>query len=121
MEAYLGNLYNHGAVLVNIFGWAVGPSSNPFRKIAEGKQSIEAYQKFLRGEKLQEDPALGGIPSLEFFSKMRTLQKELPVYVEKHGPKDVKALVMTLDQYMKSAQYTKAEEIIDEIFKTIEK
>ena len=37
MESYLGNLFNHGAVLVNIFGWGVGDRGNPFRKIAEGE------------------------------------------------------------------------------------
>ena len=54
MERYLGSLFNHGAVLVNIFGWGVGPESNPFRKIAESDSAIHAYRRFLRGEELAE-------------------------------------------------------------------
>ncbi|MHB1000865.1 MAG: hypothetical protein ACYC27_16610 [Armatimonadota bacterium] len=121
MEAYLGNLYNHGAILVNVFGWAVGPPSNPFRGVAESAKSIEAYQKFLRGKELQEDPTLGGIASIGFISKIRKIQKELPLYVEKHGPRDVQALAVALEQHMKSAQYTEAEKNADEILEIIEK
>jgi hypothetical protein len=54
METYLGNLFNHGATFVNIFGWGAGPRDNPFRKFAESEKAIEAYQKFLEGETLQE-------------------------------------------------------------------
>lgn len=68
MESYLGNLFNHGAVVVNIFGWDVGPASNPFRKIAENKSAIAAYQKCLRGEDLPSDPA-AQVPSSQFFDK----------------------------------------------------
>ena len=54
MEGYLGSLFNHGAVLVNVFGWGLGDESNPFRKIAEGSDALAAYRKFLDGEKLGE-------------------------------------------------------------------
>lgn len=121
MEGYLGNLFNHGAVLVNVFGWAVGPPSNAFRRVAESDKSIEAYRKFLKGGELQEDPLLGGIPSVDFISKMRRIQKELPIYAQEHGPRDVQSLAATLEQHMKSAQYTEAEKIADEILKIIEK
>lgn len=121
MEAYLGNLYNHGAVLVNIYGWGVGPPSNPFRKVAESKKSIAAYQKFLRGGKLQEDSTLGGIASIGFISKMHRIQKELPLYVQKNGPKDVQALAAALERHMKSAQYSEAEKTADQILAIIEK
>jgi hypothetical protein len=50
METYLANRFNHGAVLVNIFGWGLGEGivqNNPFRQIAEGPDAIAAYQKFL--------------------------------------------------------------------------
>jgi hypothetical protein len=39
---------------VNIFGWGAGPRDNPFQKFAESEKAIEAYQKFLEGETLQE-------------------------------------------------------------------
>jgi len=121
MEAYLGNLYNHGAILVNIFGWAVGSPSNPFRKIAESQKSIESYQKFLRGEKMKEDSTLGGAPSVGFISKLHKVQKELPLYVRKYGPNDVKALADAIEKQIKSAQYTEAEKTADKILVIIEK
>ncbi|HJT79482.1 MAG TPA: hypothetical protein VJ739_19960, partial [Gemmataceae bacterium] len=40
MEGYLGNLFNHGAVLVNVFGWGVGGPENPFRKTAESASAV---------------------------------------------------------------------------------
>lgn len=54
MEPYLGDMFNHGAVLVNLFGWGVGDSNFPFRKATENAAAIGAYQKFIRGETLRE-------------------------------------------------------------------
>lgn len=120
METYLGDMFNHGAALVNIFGWGVGPRSNPFRKIAESRESIEAYQKFLHGGKLQED-APAQVPSPEFFSKLPKLQKELPPYLKEYGSGKVKTLYETLSQSLNAQRYTDAEKTIDEIFKIIGK
>jgi hypothetical protein len=78
MEGYLGNLYNHGAILVNIFGWGVGrqlPFLNPFRKIAESDSSIKVYQKFLHGEHLLEDPSLGNTPPAKFIIKIEVIEE----------------------------------------------
>lgn len=120
MEEYLGGMFNHGAILVNIFGWGVGPSDNPFRKVAENKNAIQAYQKFFRGEKLNEDTAQAQIPSSQFFSKMQKLQKELPAYLNKQGPKKIGVLHETLNQNLNLQRYNDAEENIDEILKIIE-
>lgn len=49
METYLARMFNHGATLVNIFGWGIGDKDNPFRMATEGADSIAAYQKFLKG------------------------------------------------------------------------
>lgn len=119
MEAYLGDLFNHGAVLVNVFGWEIWDSSNPFRKIAEGSESIEAYQKFLRGEILNESVPVQ-IPSSQFFPKMQKLQKDLPTYIQKSGPRKVSALYDSLNQALKAQHYTDAEKNIDEILKIVE-
>src|SRR6185503_6020369 len=54
METYLGWMFNHGAVLVTIFGWGVGSETNPFHLAASSDDAIQAYQKFLRGETLIE-------------------------------------------------------------------
>ena len=64
MERYLGDRFNGGAVLVNLFGWGVGDANNPFRKVAESPNAIAAYRKFLQGKPLlQTDPAIPGSPS----------------------------------------------------------
>lgn len=118
MEKYLGNLFNRGAVLVNIFGWGMGPVSNPFRKIAENPSSIAAYQKFLRGETLASDPP-AQVPSPQFFDKMRKLQKELPPYLAKNGPGKVGPLYEELSRDLKAHRYIDAEQAVDEIFQAI--
>jgi hypothetical protein len=118
MENYLGNLFNRGAVVVNVFGWGVGPASNPFRKIAENKSAIAAYQKFLRGEDLPSEPP-AQVPSPEFFDKLRKLQKELPPYLAKHGPEKVGRFYEELDHDLKAQRYVDAEQAVDKIFQAI--
>jgi hypothetical protein len=56
MEGYLGNLFNHGARLVTLFGWGVGDGNNPFSKTAENDRALTAYRKFLNGDVLTESP-----------------------------------------------------------------
>jgi hypothetical protein len=118
MEHYLGNLFNHGAALVNVFGWGVGPEGNPFRKIAEGPNSIAAYQKFLRGDALEEDPPMQ-VPSGQFFAKMHKLQQELPPYLAKNGPEKVGPIYQQLSSDLKAHHYVDAEHAADEIFQVI--
>lgn len=55
-ETYLARHFNHGAVIVNIFGWGLGDSTNPFRAAAERPEAIAAYAKFLAGATLNEGP-----------------------------------------------------------------
>ncbi len=119
MEMYLGNLFNHGAVVVNIFGWGVGDASNPFRKVAENKEAILAYQKFLKGEKLKEG-VKPPLPSPQFVSKIRKLREKLPPYIKTNGPGKVSTLYESLDKNLKSEHYAEAEKIIDKILKIIE-
>lgn len=50
MEMYLARCFNHGATLVNIFGWGIGGPSmmdNPFRVVTEGPDALATYRKFL--------------------------------------------------------------------------
>ncbi len=54
-ETYLARNFNHGARVVNIFGGFQGDAGN-FGRSAEGEEAITAYQKFLRGNHLVEDP-----------------------------------------------------------------
>jgi len=56
METYLAGLVNHGATMVNIFAWGVGPyvPQNPYRYATERPEAVAAYRKFLRGGTLKE-------------------------------------------------------------------
>jgi hypothetical protein len=119
MEAYLGNLFNHGAVVVNIFGWGVGNANNPFRRVAENWGAIAAYRKFFRGELLQENPQ-EQVPSAEFFDKVRRLQKTLPTYFSKNGRGAVGSLYDALNQQLNARRFTDAETTIDAMLKIIE-
>jgi hypothetical protein len=51
METYLARAFNHGATLVNVFGWGIGnpsmPMSNPFSIVTQGDDALTAYRKFL--------------------------------------------------------------------------
>ena len=51
METYLGRMFNHGAVLVNIFAWGIGGEAmrdNFFRRATENPEALAAYAKFLQ-------------------------------------------------------------------------
>jgi hypothetical protein len=120
MEGYLGNLFNHGARLVNIFGWGVGDKGNPFRKVAEADASVVAYRKFLQGEALKEDPMPAPeIPSAALPEKMRIIQQRLPAYVDKNGPARVSSLMQRLDELMKQKKFEEAEKTADEVLQII--
>ena len=62
METYLGRMFNHGGVLVNVFSWGIGGEAmrnNFFRRATENPEALGAYAKFLRGETLVESAAQG--------------------------------------------------------------
>lgn len=56
MQDYLARMFNHGATMTNVFGWGIGEKNNVFRRATEGREAIAAYQKFLRGARLDEAP-----------------------------------------------------------------
>jgi hypothetical protein len=122
MEFYLGNLFNHGAVLVNVFGWGVGDRDNPFRKNAEGEDALAAYRKFLRGEKLAEAPLpIPAVPPAGLEEKVHRVQAALPGWIEKNGPARVKDDVEKLGKSLKEKRFEEAAEAADAILKTIGK
>lgn len=49
-DAYLNELFAHGASVVNIFGWGIGGLKNPFRRAAESEEAIAAYRRWLGGD-----------------------------------------------------------------------
>jgi hypothetical protein len=121
MEGYLGNLFNHGAVLVNIFGWDVGDNNNPFRKIAESADSLAAYRKFLAGEKLADAPlTVPPIPPAGLADKVHEIQVSLPAWVRQHGPALVKPLVDRLERHLELHEFEAASKTANEILALIE-
>jgi hypothetical protein len=87
METYLGRMFNHGAVMVNVFAWGMGGEAmrdNFFRRAAENPEALAAYAKFLRHEPLVET-APSGFSIEAFRDKMHRLQKDLPGWVQKIG------------------------------------
>ena len=62
METYLGRMFNHGGVMVNVFSWGIGGEAmrnNFFRRATENPEALGAYAKFLRGGELVESAAKG--------------------------------------------------------------
>jgi hypothetical protein len=121
MEHYLGNLFNHGAVVVNVFGWRVGGRDNSFRITAENDRAVSAYRKFLRGEELAE--AMMPVPLLPpvgLQQKIKKLQSTLPAWIEKHGPTQVKENVDRLERALRSQRFEDAEKAANALLKTID-
>jgi hypothetical protein len=88
METYLARHFNHGAALVNIFGWGLGEADNPFRRAAEQDEAIAAYRTFLRGDALVEGPPtiLDRLPA-----KMRRIQAEMPGWIAGRREREARA------------------------------
>ncbi len=122
MEGYLGNLFNHGAVLVNIFGWGVGDSNNPFRRTAENANALAAYQKFLRGEALNETPIpVPSIPPADLADKVHEVQAKLPGWIQQNGPAKVKEYAEKLTNALKARRFEEAAAAADAILQIIRK
>ncbi len=119
MEGYLGSFFNHGAVLVNLYGWEVGDANSPFRRAVEGADAIAAYQKFLRGETLRETVSIQG-SSPAFSDKVLELQTKLPPYFEMHGNNnEVGVLYKDFQQQVSAQDFGAAEKTIDAILAII--
>ena len=87
METYLGRMFNHGAVMVNVFSWGIGGEAmrnNFFRQATENPEALAAYAKFLRRETLVET-APTGFSATAFQDKMHRIQRELPAWVQQSG------------------------------------
>jgi hypothetical protein len=118
METYLGRMFNHGAVLVNVFAWGIGGEAmrdNFFRRATESPEALDAYAKFLRHAPLVET-APTGFSSEAFRGKMRRIQKELPVWVQRSG-KNAQAMRLTekLQAYIKGMRWLEADKVADEL------
>jgi hypothetical protein len=118
METYLGRMFNHGAVMVNIFAWGIGGEAmrdNFFRRAAENPEALAAYAKFLRHEPLVE-ASTTGFSSEAFQAKMRRIQKELPEWVRESGQqRQAMPLAQRLQALIKDRNWLEADKVADEI------
>ena len=119
METYLAQMFNHGAALVNIFGWGVGGevSANPFRGAAEAPDSLAAYRKFLGGEALVEgDYVFPDLPD-----RIHIIQTQLPLWIEQNPSRrsEVEPLVLQLQQSIEDNNFEQASKTADEILAII--
>lgn len=124
METYLGKMFNHGAVMVNIFSWGIGgegQKNNFFRRATEGDEAISAYRKFLTDQALHELPRPANQFSVgRFRSKIATIQKLLPAWVQKTRRPDLAQPMMEkLDSYIKSNDIRSADTQADRVLKMI--
>jgi hypothetical protein len=121
METYLGNLFNHGARLVNVFGWGVGGPDNAFRKVAESVESVEAYRKFLAGGTLKEAPYRApNLPSTGLPDKIHRIQAALPGYIEKNGKERVEPMMKRLSEQLNRHDFKAAEVNVDQILQLLD-
>ena len=118
METYLGRMFNHGAVMVNVFSWGIGGEAmrdNFFRRATENPEALAAYATFLRHTALVET-APTGFSSEAFQDKMRRIQKELPDWVQGSG-KQAQAMPLTekLQAFIKNKHWQEADKVADEL------
>jgi len=118
METYLGRMFNHGAVMVNIFSWGIGGEAmrnNFFRRATENGEALAAYAKFLRHETLVET-ASTGFSAAALQEKMHRIQKELPAWVQKSGQQaKVAPLTQKLDAFLKDKKWQEVDKVADEL------
>lgn len=119
METYLALMFNHGAGLVNIFGWGIGSetTANPFRTAAEADESLVAYRKFLGGETLIE----GDYISSDLPARIELMQSELPLWIEQNPNRrsEIEPLLQQLQQYLEENRFDEASTIVDQILAII--
>ena len=120
METYLGRMFNHGAVLVNVFSWGIGGAAmrnNFFRRATENPEALAAYARFLRHATLVET-APTGFSSEAFQDKMHRIQKELPEWGQKtRKPAQAMPLIQKLQAFLKERKWQEADKVADELLK----
>ncbi len=119
METYLAWMFNHGAALVNVFGWGVGRPSepNPFRDAAQSPDAVAAYRKFLAGEPLAEEPyTFSDLPT-----RIQRIQADLPGWLPEHPGRQahIAALMGRLQAALQTGDLPEASRLADEILAII--
>jgi hypothetical protein len=118
METYLGRMFNHGAVMANIFAWGIGGEAmrnHFFRRAAEGPEPLAAYRKFLRGEELAESAATGFSAEL-LEAKVHRVHAELPGWMQKSGRQaEAMPLMRKLQAFAKEKKWQEVDKAADEL------
>ena len=118
METYLGRMFNHGAVMTNVFSWGIGGDAmrnNFFRRATESPEALAAYVKFLRHGRLVETVSTGFSAS-NLQNKMHRIQNELPAWVQKSGQQaQVRPLTDRLNLLIKEQKWPEVDKVADEI------
>lgn len=118
METYLGRMFNHGAVMVNVFSWGIGGEAmrhNFFRKATESPEALAAYVKFLKHETLIESAATSFSAS-NLQNKMQRVQQELPAWIQRTGKQaQARALMEKIKTLMKDKKWQEVDKVADEI------
>jgi hypothetical protein len=125
MEIYLARLFNHGAVMANIFGWGIGGEverkTNMFRLAAESPDAIGAYRKFLSGADLQDANGSGNqFDPNRLVAKIKKIREMGPLWVQRGGDGSKLRIKMeALDRLIKESKFQEAERVADEILAMI--
>lgn len=124
MESYLAKLFNHNAVMVNIFSWGMGGEANKnnfFRQATESEEAIFAYRKFLTGKSLQEKPrSAGQFSPARMQQKMHQIQVLAPVWVQRTKRLDiVKTHIERVESALKANRFEDAEREADQLLQLI--
>jgi hypothetical protein len=123
METYLGRMFNHGAVMTNVFSWGIGGEAlrnNFFRVATENPEALQAYAKFLRGEPLVESAATG-FSSEAFQAKMRRIQAELTGWLQKSGKQaQAMPLIQKVQSLINQKKWLEADNVADQLLALIE-
>ncbi|MGO8751163.1 MAG: Spy/CpxP family protein refolding chaperone [Thermoguttaceae bacterium] len=118
METYLGRIFNHGGVMVNVFSWGIGGEAqrnNFFRRATENPEALGAYAKFLRGEPLVESAAQG-FSGPGFQAKMHRIQTELLGWIHKSGQQaQAMPLIKNIQALIKGRKWQEADKVADEL------
>ena len=118
METYLGRMFNHGGVMVNVFSWGIGGEAmrnNFFRRATENPEALGAYAKFLRRETLVESAA-HGFSGPGFGDKMHRIQTELPGWIQKSGQQaQAMPLIKNIKALLKDRKWQEADKVADEL------
>ena len=126
METYLAKMFNHGAVIVNIFSWGIGGEAMKntfFRRATENDEAISAYRKFLAGKQLTEQAKSATVFSpAKLQQKIQTIQNQIPAWVQKNKRTEpVQAMMLKLEAHIKANRFLDADKQANELLNLLSK